>query len=55
MKFEFRSQVQFTTGPIQKSTSGIRGVSVHASAIADAAERFVRERLLRKRARTLRA
>jgi hypothetical protein len=55
MKFEFRSHVQVCAGPTQKPSLGIRGARVHAASIADAAQRFIHEQLLRKRARTLRA
>lgn len=55
MKFEFRSHVQLCVGPAVKPALGIRGARLHALAVADAAERFIHERLLRKRARTLRA
>jgi hypothetical protein len=52
MKFEFRSQMQLNAGPVHKPAIGFRAVAMHATAIAEAAERFMREQLLRKRART---
>ena len=55
MKFEFRSHVRLCAGPVQRPALGIRGARIHAMAAAEAAERFIHERLLRKRARTLRA
>jgi hypothetical protein len=51
----FRSQVQASAGPVQKHAVGFRALSLHASAVAEAAERFIQEQLSRKRERTLRA
>jgi hypothetical protein len=54
MKFVFRSHVQVSAGPVQRPVLGFRGSSLHAAAVAEAAERFIREQLSRKRERTLR-
>ncbi len=53
MKFVFRWNMQMNAAPRRKLTGGFRESACHAEAIADAAERFVRERLYRKRTRTL--
>ena len=45
----FLSLVQVHAAPTQRPTMGFRGASLHASAIAEAAERFLHERLSRKR------
>jgi hypothetical protein len=55
MKFVFRWHMQLNAEPRRKLGGGFREGSSHAEAIADAAERFVRERLTRKRVRTLTA
>lgn len=54
MKFVFRTQVQVCATPVHKPAHGFRAASMHASEIAEAAERFMREQLSRKRERTLR-
>jgi hypothetical protein len=51
MKFGFRSYVQVAAGPVQKRCAGFRALTLHASAVAEAAERFLREELMRKRQR----
>ncbi|HTD67247.1 MAG TPA: hypothetical protein VK846_12020 [Candidatus Limnocylindria bacterium] len=54
MTFVFRWNMQMNAGPRRKPPGhGFRGSACHVEAIADAAERFVRERLYRKRVRTL--
>lgn len=53
MKFVFRWHMQFNAGPMRKPGFGLRETSLHTEAIADAADRFVRDRLLRKRVHTL--
>jgi len=53
MKFVFRWNMQMNAGPRRKQSGGFRESACHAEAIADAAERFVRERLYRKRVRSL--
>jgi hypothetical protein len=54
MTFDFRSQMRAHAAPTQKPAHGFRALSLHASDIAEAAERFIREQLTRKRERTLR-
>jgi hypothetical protein len=53
MKFVFRWHMQLNAGPMCKPRAGIRENALHAEAIADAADRFVRDRLHRKRQQTL--
>ena len=53
MKFVFRWHMQLNAGPIRQPGRGLRETALHAGAIAEAADRFVRERLCRKRVRTL--
>jgi hypothetical protein len=53
MKFVFRWHMQLNAGPKCKPCTGIRENALHAEAIADAADRFVRDRLHRKRQQTL--
>jgi hypothetical protein len=53
MRFVFRWHMQLNAGPMRKPSSGLRETSLHTEAIADAADRFVRDRLARKRLRTL--
>ncbi len=53
MKFVFRWNMQLNAGPMRKPGNGLRDVALHAEAIAAAADRFFRDRLSRKRARTL--
>jgi len=55
MKFEFRSQVQAVAGPTQKQAMGFRTGSLHISSVAEAAERFIRDGLTRKRGHELAA
>ncbi len=55
MRFEFRSQMQAYAHPVPRPAVGFRALSFHAAEIAEAAERFIREQLQRKRERTLRA
>jgi hypothetical protein len=45
--------MQLNSGPRRKPCGGFRESASHAEAIADAAERFMRARLYRKRVRTL--
>jgi hypothetical protein len=54
MKFAFRLQVQALAGPAQKEAIGFRAGSLHISSVAEAAERFIRDELLRKRERMFR-
>jgi len=53
MKFVFRWNMQVNAEPVRKRAGGFREIALHAGSIADAAERLVRERLTRKRLRTL--
>ena len=53
MKFVFRWNMQMNAAPRRRPYGGFRESACHVEAIADAAERFVRERLIRKRARSL--
>jgi len=53
MKFLFRANMQLCAGPTQKPAAGFRATSLHASSIAEAAERFMRDQLSRKRDKTL--
>lgn len=53
MKFVFRSMPQPCAFESHKESVGFRGVSVHAAAVMDATERFLRDQLLRKREKTL--
>ena len=53
MKFVFRWHMQLNAGPIRQPGRGLRDTALHSGAIAEAADRFVRERLSRKRVRTL--
>jgi hypothetical protein len=53
MIFVFRWHMQLNAAPMRQPGHGIRETALHAGAIAEAADRFVRERLWRKRARTL--
>jgi hypothetical protein len=53
MKFVFRWNMQMNAAPRRRPYGGFRESACHVEAIADAAERFVRERLVRKRARSL--
>lgn len=55
MKFVFRWHMQLNAAPRRKLSSGLREGACHVEAVADAADRFVRERLGRKRLRTLSA
>jgi hypothetical protein len=48
MSFNFRSLVQVYAAPPQKPVLGFRELSLHASAVAEAAERFLHERFLRR-------
>ena len=52
MRFEFRSQMQFFTG-FNRRAAGFSAASCHSASVADAIEEFVRDRLARKRATTL--
>jgi hypothetical protein len=52
MKFLFRANMQLCAGPMQKQALGFRAAAVHVSSIAEAAERFLRDQLSRKRAKT---
>jgi hypothetical protein len=45
----FLSLVQVHAAPAQRPSMGFRAVSLHASSIAEAAERFLHERLSQKR------
>jgi hypothetical protein len=45
--------MQLNSAPRRKACGGFRESASHAEAIADAAERVMRARLYRKRARTL--
>ena len=49
MKFEFRQQIQSYAGAPENHADGFRSVSLHAAPIAEAAERFIRGPLLRKK------
>lgn len=51
--FGFLSLVQVHAAPAQRPTMGFRSVTLHASAVAEAAERFMHERLTRKRRQQL--
>jgi hypothetical protein len=53
MKFLFRANMQLCAGPVQKQAAGFRNNSLHVSSIAEAAERFMRDQLSRKREKTL--
>ena len=53
MKFVFRWNMQMNAAPRRKPYGGFRESACHVDAVANAAERFVRERLIRKRARSL--
>jgi hypothetical protein len=52
MKFLFRANMQLCAGPMQKHGVGFRSTSLHVSSIAEAAERFLRDQLSRKREKT---
>ena len=52
MRFEFRSQMQSFTG-FNKRSAGFSAGSCHSASVADAIEEFVRDRLTRKQASTL--
>ena len=53
MKFLYRANIQACAGPVHKNAGGFRSTSLHVSSIADAAERFLRDQLTRKREKTL--
>ena len=53
MKFEFRQQIQSYAAMPDNHAVGFRTASCHAASIAEAAERFIRDQLVRKRERTL--
>ena len=53
MKFLFRANMQLYAGPMHKQAVGFRSTSMHASSIVEAAERFMRDQLSRKRDKTL--
>ena len=55
MKFEFRQQIQSYAAMPENHAVGFRAASFHAASITEAAERFIRDQLSRKRARTLEA
>ena len=52
MKFFFRWNMQMSASPRPRPCGGFRESACHVEAVADAADRFIRERLIRKRART---
>jgi hypothetical protein len=49
MTFRFQKLVQVHAAPTQRPAIGFRELTLHASAVAEAAERFLHERLARKR------
>jgi len=53
MKFVFRSEPPTSAFLVQKNLIAFRYVAVHSTGVADAAERFMRDQLLRKREKTL--
>jgi hypothetical protein len=53
MKFEFRQQIQSYAAMPDNHAVGFRTASYHAASIAEAAERFIRDELVRKRAKIL--
>jgi hypothetical protein len=52
MKFVFRWHMQHYAEPVTKPTRGLRNPSAQVSSVAEAADRFVRDQLSRKRAKT---
>lgn len=54
MKFVFRWHMQNYAEPVSRPAAGWRGLSRHVPLVSEAAERFVREQLSRKREKTLR-
>jgi len=53
MKFDFRQQVQMFAGVPPNHPVGFKAAGLHMASIAEAAERFVHDRLVRKREKTL--
>jgi hypothetical protein len=49
MTFQFRYALRACAGPTQKEAVGLRQVSLHASNVVEAADRFLRAQLERKR------
>ena len=49
MSFVFRFYMQVSDSPVQRPAHGFRALSLHALPIAESAERFLDQRLRRKR------
>ena len=49
MSFHFRYAQRALAGPTQKEAAGMRQISLHASNVVEAADRFLRAQLERKR------
>ena len=49
MSFVFRFYIQGSDSPVQRQAQGFRALTLHAAPIAESAERFLDQRLRRKR------